>query len=141
MHYQVKRVLTNTYDVKDQIIKIGGVTKKTPVLTITLVQIRSQTSWRSYLTSVREPEILPPYVVAGLYQRRWGIEEEFCLVKRLLNLSYLWTGSSNGIKLQIWASWLFYTVLVDLGDAVADELGVPIGRISLEMIYRGMYPG
>lgn len=51
--YQVERVLTNTYDVKDQIIKIGAGTKQTPALTIRLVQIRSQTSWRSYLTSVR----------------------------------------------------------------------------------------
>ena len=58
--YQIERVLTNTYDVKDQIIKIGAGTKQTPALTIRLVQIRSKTSWRSYLTSVREPEILPP---------------------------------------------------------------------------------
>ena len=137
--YQVKRVLTNTYDVKDQIIQIGAGTKKTPVLTIRLVQIRSKNSWRPYLTSVQEPKILPPYVVADLYQRRWRIEEAFCTVKRLLNLSYLWTGSVNGIQLQIWGTWLFYAVLVDLGDAVADELGVPIERVSLEMIYRGMY--
>ena len=108
-------------------------------MTIRLVQICSKNSWRSYLTSVQNPEILPPYVVADLYQRRWRIEEAFCTVKRLLNLSYLWTGSSNGIQLQIWATWLFYAVLVDLGDAVADELGVPIERVSLEMIYRGMY--
>ena len=111
--YQIERVLTNTYDVKDQIIKIGAGTKKTPALTIRLVQIRSKTSWPSYLTSVREPEILPPYVVADLYQRRWRIEDAFCTVKRLLNLSYLWTGSLNGINLQIWATWLFYAVLVD----------------------------
>jgi len=137
--YQFERVLTNTYDVKDQIIQIGAGTKKTPALTIRLVQIRSKNSWRSYLRSVREPKVLPPYVVADLYQRRWRIEAAFCTVKRLLNLSYLWTGSSNGIQLQIWATWLFYAVLVDLGDAVADELGVPIERVSLEMIYRGMY--
>lgn len=30
----------------------------------------------------------------------------------------------------------FYAVLVDLGDAVADELALPFGRISLEMIIR-----
>ncbi len=137
--YQVKRVLTNTYDVKDQIIQIGAGTQKTPALTIKLVQIRWKNGWRSYLTSIREPEILPPYVVADLYQRRWRIEDAFCIVKRLLNLSYLWTGSVNGIQIQIWATWLFYAVLVDLGDAVADELGVPIERVSLEMIYRGMY--
>ena len=63
-------VLTNTYDVKDQIIQIGAGTKKTPALTIKLVQIRSKNAWRSYLTSVQKPEILLPYVVADLYQRR-----------------------------------------------------------------------
>ena len=62
--YQIERVLTNTYDVRYQIIKIGAGTKQTPALTIRLVQIRSKTSWRSYLTSVREPERLPPYVVS-----------------------------------------------------------------------------
>jgi hypothetical protein len=41
--------------------------------------------------------------------------------------------------LQIWATWLFYAVLVDLGDAVADELSLPFDHISLEMIYRGLY--
>ena len=57
----------------------------------------------------------------------------------MLGLSYLWTGSSNGIQLQLWASWLFYVVLIDLADAVADELALPMERISLEMVYRGLY--
>jgi hypothetical protein len=78
-------------------------------------------------------------VVADLYRRRWRVEEAFYSVKRLLGLSYLWTGSINGIKLQVWATWLFYAVLVDLGDAVADELSLPFDRISLEMIFRGLY--
>ena len=29
--------------------------------------------------------------------------------------------------------------MVDLGDAVADEVSLPFDRISLEMIYRGLY--
>jgi hypothetical protein len=41
--------------------------------------------------------------------------------------------------LQIWATWLFYAVLIDLGDAIADELTLPVDRISLEMIGRGLY--
>ena len=28
---------------------------------------------------------------------------------------------------------------MDLGDAVADELALPVDRVSLEMIYRGLY--
>lgn len=43
------------------------------------------------------------------------------------------------MKLQVWATWLFYAVLVDLGDAIADELALPFDRISLEMVYRGLY--
>ena len=83
-----------------------------------LVQVKFGSVWYSYLTTVVEPERLPPLVVADLYRRRWRIEEAFNTVKRLLGLSYLWTGSINGVKLQIWATWLFYAVLVDLGDAV-----------------------
>jgi hypothetical protein len=86
-----------------------------------------------------EPAQLPPYVVAALYARRWRIETAFYLVKRLLGLSYLGTGSLNGVKLQIWATWLFYPVLLDFADAVADELEVPAEVISLEMLFRGFY--
>jgi hypothetical protein len=47
----------------------------------------------------------------------------------MIKFSYLWTGYFlNEIKLKIWVVWLFYAVLVDLGDTVADELGVPIER-------------
>lgn len=74
-----------------------------------------------------------------MYRRRWRIEQVFNTVKRLLDLSYLWTGSINGIQLQIWATWLFYAVLIDLSDAVADELCLPFDSISVEMIYRGLY--
>ncbi len=36
--------------------------------------------------------MLPPYVVIDLYHKRWRIEDAFNTVKRLLGLSYLWTG-------------------------------------------------
>ena len=120
-------------------INLGSGTKKTPIITLRLIEIKVGNIWYSYLTSVLDPAILPPYVVADLYGKRWKIEDIFNLIKRLLNLSYLWTGSINGIKLQIWGTWLFYAILVDMGDAVADELSLPLDSISLEMIYRGMY--
>lgn len=34
---------------------------------------------------------------------------------------------------------MFYAVLIDLADAVADEIALPFDRISLEMIFRGLY--
>jgi len=137
--FTVIQVFTCNNSVKDQLIKLGTGRNRTPILTLRLVEIRVGKTWYSYLTSVTDPKILPPYVVADLYRRRWRIEEAFNTVKRLLGLSYLWTGSINGVKLQVWATWLFYAVLVDLGDAVADELSLPFDRISLEMVYRGLY--
>lgn len=134
-----QQVFTDSYALRDRLIRIGSGTKKTPIVTLRLIEVRIGKVWHSYLTSVLDPSILPPYVVIDLYQKRWRIEDAFNVVKRLLGLSYLWTGSINGIKLQIWATWLFYAVLVDLGDAVADELSLPFDRISLEMIYRGLY--
>jgi len=118
---------------------MGAGNKTTPCIIMRLVEIRVGKTWYSYLTSVLDPLILPPYVVADLYGRRWRIEEAFNTVKRLLGLSYIWTGSLNGIQLQLWGTWLFYAVLVALGDAVADEVSLPFDRISLEMIYRGLY--
>jgi Transposase DDE domain len=135
--FAVERVLTDSYSIRNQIVSMGAGNKKTPCITMRLVEIKSGKTWHSYLTSVLDPLILPPYVVADLYSRRWRIEEAFNTVKRLLGLSYIWTGSLNGIQLQLWGTWLFYAVLVDLGDAVADELSVPFDRISLEMLYRG----
>ncbi len=69
----------------------------------------------------------------------WLIEDAFLLVKRLLGLAYLWTGSANGIALQVWATWLLYAVLIDLSDQVAEQLSLPLQAISFEMVYRGLY--
>lgn len=136
---KVEQVFTDSYNLRDRLRRLGSGTKNTPFITLRLVEVRNGKTWHSYLTSVVDPTILPPYVVADLYRKRWRIEDAFNTVKRLLGLSYLWTGSLNGIQLQIWGTWLFYAVLVDLGDAVADELSLPFDSISLEMIYRGLY--
>ena len=138
-HYEIQQVFTETDTCKDYLIRLGTKRKKAPQLTLRLIHVRFGRTWYHYLTSVHDPQQLPPFVVADLYRRRWRIEEAFSTVKRLLGLSYLWTASLNGIQLQIWATWLFYAVLVDLADAVADEMGVPFQQVSLEMLYRGLY--
>ncbi len=101
---KVEKVFTDSHSLRDRLIRLGSGTQRTPYVTVRLIEVRSQKTWHSYLTSVLEPEVLPPYVVADLYRKRWRIEQAFNTVKRLLGLSYLWTGSLNGIKLQIWAT-------------------------------------
>lgn len=123
----------------DRLIEIGKDPQGNPRLRVRLIEIRKGKGWYRYLTSVLEPDRFPPYIVVDLYARRWRIEEAFHLVKRLLGLAYLWTGSINGIKLQIWATWLIYAVLVDVSDAVAEAVQLPFERISMEMVWRGLY--
>lgn len=72
-----QQVFTDGYGLRDRLIKIGSGTKKTPFITLRLIEVRVGKTWRSYLTSVLEPEVLPPYVVIDLYQKRWRIEDAF----------------------------------------------------------------
>ena len=136
--FSIERTLLKTERVREYIIKLGGPTSQCQHL-LRLIEVRYGTKWYRYVTSVLDPNILPAVYVADLYRRRWRIEEAFAVLKRLLGLSYLWTGSINGILLQVWSTWLFYAILIDLADAVAEELMLPFDRISLEMVFRGMY--
>lgn len=135
---RVQTILFHSPEVRDRLILLGGENGSCQHM-LRLIEVRFGAIWYSYLTSVLDPAILPASVVADLYRRRWRIEEAFLVVKRLLNLAYLWTGSLNGVLLQVWATWLFFALLVDLGDAVAEELMLPFDRISLEMVFRGLY--
>ena len=137
--YKSVSILSQSSTHKDTLIRLGTGYQGNPILDLRLVEIRHGRSWYRYLTSVLDPNVLPPFVVGDLYSRRWRIEESFLLLKRLLGLSYLWTGSINGIKLQIWATWLFYAVLIDISDEIADELTLPFDSISVEMVFRGIY--
>ena len=64
---QIEQVFTDSYGLRDRKIRLGSGTKKTPFITLRLIEVRSGKTWHSYLTSVLDPEVLPPYVVADLY--------------------------------------------------------------------------
>jgi hypothetical protein len=77
--------------------------------------------------------------VCELYRRRWRIEDAFALTKRLLDLAYIWTGSTNAVQLQFYATLIFYAVLLTICQQVAEVLGGPLERISVEMVFRAFY--
>ncbi|MDH6057269.1 transposase [Chrysosporum ovalisporum APH033B] len=95
--------------------------------------------WYYYLTNVLDPQQLSPQEVFDLYRPRWRIEEAFLLTKGLLGLFYLWVGGTNGVQMQIYATWIFYAVLNDLCADVAFALQRPLERISVEMVFRSLY--
>jgi hypothetical protein len=135
----VVRVLHESASVRDRVVRLGLYRSNPCAHPVRVVEVRVGQTWRPYLTNVLDPAVLAAADVVDLYGRRWKIEEAFLVTKRLLGLSYLWSGAYNGIALQVWCSWLLYAVLVDLADAVAEEKGLPLDAMSLEMTYRGLY--
>ena len=57
---QVQQVFTKSYDLKDSRVRLGSGTAKTPFITLRLIEVRSGKTWHSYLTSVLDPQVLPP---------------------------------------------------------------------------------
>ncbi len=134
--YTVEACLVQTAAVRDELVWIGSGADRQLVR---LVQVLVGPTWRRYLTSELDATRLPAGYVATLYAQRWRIEEAYLLVKRLLGLAYFWTGSANGVALQLWATWLLYAVLIDLTDQVAAQLQLPVAALSVEMTYRSLY--
>jgi hypothetical protein len=133
------QVLHRSAHVADRLVHLGRYRSNPCRHPLRIVEVTIDGQQRAYLTNVRDPRVLSAADVVDLYDQRWRIEEAFLAVKRLLGLSYLWSGAANGIALQLWASWLLYAVIVDLADAIAEERGLPLAAISPEMTFRGLY--
>lgn len=137
--YQVICTLSSGTMYKDEIIKMGKYRSNPCNHEVRLVSVLWGKTWYYYLTNVKDQAKLSGQQVCELYRRRWRVEEAFLLTKRLLGLSYLWVGGTNGVEIQIYATWIFYAILNDLCSSVAVELGQPKERISVEMVFRGLY--
>jgi hypothetical protein len=137
--YRTVRVLSESPYYRDAIIQVGQYRSNPCKYPLRLVSVLWQGSWYRYLTNVLGPQTLSARQVCELYRRRWRIEDAFALTKRLLDLAYVWTGSTNAVQLQIYATLIFYAVLVTVCQQVAQALGEPLERISVEMVFRAFY--
>jgi hypothetical protein len=137
--FSVQQVLVARAGVRDRIVKLGVYRSNRSTQPVRLIEVYVDGAWRQYITTVLDPQRLSIIEVVELYEYRWRIETAFLLVKRLLDLAYLWVGSLNGVQLQVWATWLYYAILIDLCDDVAEVLQLPLSRISVEMVARSLY--
>ena len=94
--------------------------------------------WYRYLTNVLDPQALSARQVCELYRRRWRIEDAFALTKRLLDLAYVWTGSTNAVQCESCHPDFLYRAGNHL-PAGGAALGEPLERISVEMVFRAFY--
>ncbi|MGK7875515.1 MAG: IS4 family transposase [Xenococcaceae cyanobacterium] len=136
--YQVVKTLSVGLYFRDQIIEMGEYRSNPCKHQVRMVSVLWGQTWYHYLTNVVDPTILSAQQVCDLYRRRWSIEDAFAITKRLLGLSYLWVGDTNGVQIQLFASWIFYGVLNDLCSQVAVALSQPKEVISLEMVFRAL---
>lgn len=137
--YRTVRVLWRTSHYKDEIIQMGLHHTNPCRHPMRQVSVLWGNTWYNYLTNVIDPDVLSAQQICDLYRRRWRIEDAFLLTKRLLGLSYLWVGGANGVKMQLYATCIFYAVLNDLCADVAIALQQPVERISIEMVFRSLY--
>jgi Transposase DDE domain len=137
--YRSVEVLSQGPRYRDEIIELGQYRRSPCRHPVRMVSVLWGTTWYRYLTNELNAERLSAEQVAMLYRSRWRIEEAFLLTKRLLGLAYLWVGGSNGIQIQLYATVMFYAVLIELCNDVAEELKQPLDRISVEMVFRSLY--
>ncbi len=135
---RVQTLLREGPNVRDALVTLGRGHNRCQQ-TMRLVAVLYKGKWFRYLTNELDPRRLPTEYVIVLYWQRWRIEEAFLIVKRLLGLAYFVAGSVYAVQTQLWATWVLYAVLVDLTDAVAEELHQPFACISREMVFRGLY--
>lgn len=133
--FQVERVLLKTSVVHDHIVWIGQGDDRQQVR---LIAFLYQGKWYRYLTNDLDSTRLPVEYAVALYWQRWRIEDAYAIVKRLLGLAFFHGGAQNAVQMQLWATWILYSVLVDLTDEVAQQLNKPLARISIEMVYRSL---
>lgn len=136
---KVIRVLSKGAHYRDEIVELGQYRSFPCRYRLRRVSVLWGNTWHTYLTNVLEPSALSAQQVWELYRQRWRIEEAFLLTKRLLGLAYLWVGGSNGVQIQLYATWIFYAVLIELCSEVAVALHQPLERISVEMVFRSLY--
>ena len=137
--YRTLKVFSQGPSFGDELIELGLYRSNPCRHPLRMVSVLWQGVWYRYLTNVLDPQLLSARQVCELYRRRWRIEDAFLLTKRVLDLAYLWKTSPNGIQLQIYATLIFYAVLLTLCQQLAQALCEPLERISVEMVFRALY--
>jgi hypothetical protein len=137
--YRSTQLLSHSPYYRDELIEVGLHHSHPCRHPLRLVSVLWHGQWYRYLTNVLDPQQLSARQVCELYRRRWRIEDAFLVTKRVLDLAYLWKASANGIQLQLYATLLFYLVLLTVCQQVAQSLNEPLERISVEMVFRAFY--
>lgn len=129
VHYQDETTL-------DALVWLGANRSDKAKHLVRFVRFHDGTAERTYLTSVRDPRVLPLREIARLYARRWDIELAVKLVKRELGLALLWSAKPAVIWQQVWAVLLIAQLLQALRQEIAQRAEVDPFEVSMALLVR-----
>ena len=113
----------------DTLIEIKG-KKDIPTQTLRWIRWRKgRESWEM-LTNVIEPQRLSIRDALSLYPWRWKVERLFFDLKEVLNLHRFYTGSPNGVAMQVYAAALVHTAFRVAQGHIAQASGTQPEEIS-----------
>jgi hypothetical protein len=113
----------------DTLVEIKG-TGDTPTQRLRWVRWRKGRDVRELLTNVLEPSELSVPDALSVYPWRWKVERLFFDLKEVLNLHHFYTGSPNGVAMQVYAAVLVHTAFRVAQGHVAETLGRAPEEIS-----------
>jgi IS4 transposase len=99
--YRTVQMLSQGASYRDEMIQVGLYRSNPCTHPLHMVAVLEQGTWDRSLTNVLDPQQLSARQVCELSRRRWRIEDAFALTKRVLDLAYLWTGSTNAVQVQL----------------------------------------
>jgi len=113
----------------DTLIEVKG-NKDIPTQTLRWLRWRKGRERWEMLTNVVEPQRLSIRDALSLYPWRWKVERLFFDLKEVLNLHRFYTGSPNGVAMQVYAAALVHTAFRIAQGHIAQAIGTPPEEIS-----------
>lgn len=134
--YAVVHVLAAGNGVRDELVWLGAYRADRAKHLVRLLTVAVGATVHRYLTTVRDPAVLPAAELVRLYARRWTIEEAFKTVKRDLGLHLLWSAQWELILTQVWGVLVIAQVASALRAEIARRAGIDLFDVSLTLLLR-----
>jgi hypothetical protein len=128
--FEVLHVLVDRPLYRDRVVYLGANRSDRAAHPVRLVELWLEDEWWRYVTNVLDPQQLPAAHVWRLYFERWGIEQAFFAIKRVLGLANLRCTTPDGVLAQIWSTLTAFQILQDLRLEIAAAQGLGEDQVS-----------
>jgi len=120
----------NNNKVRDRLVWLGVYRSNQAAYPVRYVELFIDGEWWGYITNMLDPKQFPAHHVYATYKQRWEIERCFSVLKVTLGMRNLFLSSINGIKWQIWSTFLAYQLIQTVRCKLAGKLKVQPDCIS-----------